>query len=332
MHELPLPRPDAREPETLLRFAALAPSSHNSQPWLFEIDRDEIALLADYRRQLKVCDPDGRELLISCGCALFNLRVALAEADRGGSIALLPDPERPELLARIQLSRENAGDQRELAKLFPAIFPRRTHREHFDARSVPQSLLRRLAHAVRAEQSWLHLLESSDQRAAVTDIITQADEAQWADRGWRDELAHWMHDRRRGDGLVVPRYTEAITHGIVRSFDLGTGMAARDRNLVAASPSLAALGSAQDSPRDWLRSGMALQHLLLIAQTEGLRVSYLNQPIQVPSLRGELRNLLSVPGKPQILLRMGYSDHEVSATPRRALADLLSNKRGIAGN
>ena len=60
--------------QTLVQAATLAPSSHNTQPWLFRLEGQVIELLADRTRALPVNDPDDRELTISCGCALFNLR------------------------------------------------------------------------------------------------------------------------------------------------------------------------------------------------------------------------------------------------------------------
>ena len=62
----------------LLEAAVQAPSSHNTQPWLFRVEDGAVHLLADRTRALPVNDPDDRELTISCGCALLNLRVAAA--------------------------------------------------------------------------------------------------------------------------------------------------------------------------------------------------------------------------------------------------------------
>jgi len=62
-----------------LQYAALAPSNHNAQPWRFLVNGDAVQILADRTRALPVVDPFDRELLISCGAALFNLRVALSQ-------------------------------------------------------------------------------------------------------------------------------------------------------------------------------------------------------------------------------------------------------------
>src|SRR5690242_4716936 len=60
-----------------LGYAVLAPSSHNTQPWRFALREDSVEVYADRSRALRVVDPDGRELAISCGAALFHLRLAM---------------------------------------------------------------------------------------------------------------------------------------------------------------------------------------------------------------------------------------------------------------
>ena len=55
---------------SLVEYAALAPSGHNTQPWRFRLRGGGAELLADRTRALPVVDPDDRELVISCGAAL----------------------------------------------------------------------------------------------------------------------------------------------------------------------------------------------------------------------------------------------------------------------
>ena len=61
----------------LLNYAVLAPSGHNTQPWLFKVRNSEVELYTDRTRGLPVVDPEDRALVISCGAALFNLRAAV---------------------------------------------------------------------------------------------------------------------------------------------------------------------------------------------------------------------------------------------------------------
>ena len=84
-----------------VRYAILAPSSHNTQPWRFVIIGNELLVCADRTRSLPNIDPYDRELIISCGAALFNLRVVLAYFEISIEIATFPRSAEPDVVARI---------------------------------------------------------------------------------------------------------------------------------------------------------------------------------------------------------------------------------------
>lgn len=306
---------------TLVAHAVLAPSSHNTQPWRFRIADDTIEVLADRTRALPVNDPDDRELTISCGAALLNLRVSAAHFGLEAAVTTFPDPADGDLLARVTLAgplAEPAAD----AGLAPWIERRRTYRRRFADRPVEIESIKRLAAAAAAEQATLLPVEDEPSRQALVALVAEGDEMQWASPSWRRELAMWMHPRRLGDGLAVPDLVGPIAQFVVRTFDMGGGVGARDRDLAAASPLLAVIATPGDTPRDWLRAGQALQRLLLTACRDGLQASYLNQPIEVAPLRSKLQRLAG-DGVPQILMRLGYPSDEMPPASRRPLEDVI---------
>jgi hypothetical protein len=305
----------------LVQAATLAPSSHNTQPWLFRFDGSMIELLADRTRALPVNDPDDRELTISCGCALLNLRVAAAAAGLQARVEPLPDGADSDLLARVQLSATTAPEPD--AALQPAMSERRTWRERFAATPVDPMALRSLVDAVQVEAASLAVLDTAEQRLGAAALVAEGDAMQWANPSWRRELAAWMHPRRRGDGLTLPTLAVPVAHMVVRTFDMGHGVAAKDRQLADGSPVLAVLFTDGDRPSDWLAAGQALQRLLLTGVPLGLQASYLNQPVQVAALRPKLQQLTGHPGDAQLLLRLGSPTQAKPATPRRPLADVL---------
>ena len=306
----------------LVRFAILAPSSHNTQPWLFRTAGELVELHADRRRALPVNDPLDRELTISCGCALMNLVVAARHFGRFRDLQILPEHVHQDLLARVRLFAA-AGDAQPGSHLFDAIRSRRTYRKRFAARKVPAPALKEMVNAAEAGGAWLEPIADAKAKREVAALVAEADRMQWADPSWRRELAQWMHPRRSGDGLVIAGLTSPLTHAVVRTFDRGGGVAAQDRELADGSPVLAVLGTERDRPRDWIAAGEALQAVLLTAQTHQLQASFLNQPIQIAALRPRLQSLLAHAGLPQLLIRLGYPTEEAPATPRRPLADVI---------
>lgn len=304
----------------LVHAATLAPSSHNTQPWMFRLDGTVVDLLADRTRALPVNDPDDRELTLSCGCALFNLRVAAAAAGLQAKVQTFPDATDADLLARVNL--EQAGACLAEAALHDAIAARRTYRERFSA-APDATALRALVDAAQVEGASLAVLDSEEQRAAAATLVAEGDAVQWGNPSWRRELAAWMHPRRRGDGLVLPALAIPVAQVVVRTFDMGHGVAAKDRQLADESPVLAVLSTASDAPTDWLATGQALQRLLLVGVQRGLQASYLNQPVQVASLRPKLQQLTGRPGFAQLLLRIGTPTKSLPAAPRRPLAEVM---------
>lgn len=286
----------------LIGDAVLAPSSHNTQPWYFRCSGPTIDLCADRTRALPVNDPEDRELTISCGCALMNLRVAATSNGLRAQVQPAPDPDEPDLLARVSFC-EPSNASAEEATLAPFIRRRRTYRKRLAPRPVDASALDRMIEAAKQGGAYLQPLLTEPARLQATRLVAEGDAVQWGNPSWRRELAAWMHPRRRGDGLTVPSLVAPVAQLVVRTFDTGGGVGAKDRSLAEGSPLLA---------------GQALQHLLLVACQQGLRASYLNQPIQIASLRPRLQKL-NGGGFPQVLLRLGYPVEEISQAPRRSL-------------
>ncbi len=317
----PSPIPNRDTIDALLASAILAPSSHNTQPWLFRTEGRHIELLADRTRALPMNDPHDRELTISCGSALFNLRVAAAAAGWRAQVSLVPDEQDVDLLARVTLLADPMAHP--LGRLQPRIAARRTYRRRFTGRPVDMFAITELLAAALAEGAQLSVLVEPEQRHQAAALVSEGDAWQWHNPSWRRELAAWMHPRRRGDGLVVPALAIAAAQLVVRSFDMGQGVGAKDRELADASPLLTVISTPGDSLRDWLAAGQAVQHALLVGLTHGLQASYLNQPIQVPDLRPRLQSLCGPIGMPQLLLRWGIPQTILPASPRRPLESVM---------
>lgn len=305
--------------EEMVSEAALAPSSHNTQPWAFEANDSAVQIFADRTRALSVNDPEDRELTIGCGCALMNLRVSAACHGIATSVEAFPDTEDSDLLATVMF--EGEVDQT-LAPLSASMSARRTYRKALDTFDETD-VISDLVAAAESEGVWLDVLNGTDRKAAG-ELVSKGDAAQWADPRWRRELASWMHSRRKGDGLTMPWLAVPAAQMVVRTFDMGKGIGAKDGDIAEHSPLLVVLGTKEDRQADWLRAGQGLERVLLTATKLGLQASYLNQPIQVAHLREKLEQLCTHSGFPQILLRLGRPSSELEGTPRRALSEVLN--------
>ena len=193
---------DAEKLSFLLRYAILAPSGHNTQPWMFQIQGDQVELYADRTRGLPVVDPYDRALTLSCGAAIGSLRIAMRRFGHEGIFELLPAAGDPDLLARIRLGNSwtpSAVDH----SLFEAITRRRTTRRPFENEPLPEQLIDQLRAIAAEDAVELVLLTEASAKSAVAALVAEGDRIQFADPRFRRELGSWVHSRRAAsrDGM-----------------------------------------------------------------------------------------------------------------------------------
>lgn len=309
----------------LVAQAVRAPSSHNCQPWHFAVGDDTVEVFADRTRALPVSDPWDRELTISCGAAVLTLRAAARGAALRAETTVLPDGPDGDRIAELRITKAEdptIGERQRAA----AIDRRRTIRGPFTDGPLPAGLGAAIADAAAKEGAVAVAMDDGERRAGLGELVREGDAVQFHDPHWRRELASWLHPRRRGDGLVLPPGTGLLTRAVVAGADLGGFIGAHDARLVEAAVHVVALCTPGDEPLDWVRAGMALQRMLLVAAADGVHAGYLNQPCQVALLRPRLR--LLVGGlTPQVVLRFGVPQPgHAEPTPRRAVADVVERR------
>ncbi len=315
----------------LLRRAAeqarLAPSVHNTQPWRMVIRANVLELYADRERQLGALDPTGRQLLISCGCALLNARVVLAEAEQRVGIDRLPEPGQPDLVARVRVY-DGGEPWTPLARLEPQLGRRRTNRREFLAEEVPPEVIHEMANAAAAEDAELFVIASDEQRRITAELCQQAEREQWTSPAYRAELRTWTtDDLSRDDGvpaMAVPHVAAGSGGEIpIRDFDTRGNAWLPQVHESSRDQCLLLLGVREDSARGWLRAGEALERLWLEATRFDHVASMLTQVVEVAETREQLRDRLGLQMYPMVLLRVGRAPM-TPATRRRRPDDVIT--------
>jgi len=307
----------------LLSYAVQAPSRHNSQPWLFEIEGAELRLFADPRRALRAADPQGREMTLACGAALENLCLAAAHFGHDVEIEDAAPAAGDALLARLRLGERRHATPGE-EQLFEAI-PLRRSAVAFHPEPVPTAALSALSAEARGDA----LLRTLPPWLAppVAALVAEADAVQWSSPRFRTELAAWTRrtTRHRVDGLAAaPEHEKKRPGGILRRLlrRKGGQRAEAERRVAEQTRTLVLLSSPGDGPADWLRAGRALERVLLRATAEGLHAGWYAQATEVQDVRRRLRRAVGDPGHPQVLLRVGYG-LAPRTTPRRPVELML---------
>lgn len=322
---------DSKRIGAMLRRAAvratLAPSVHNTQPWRFVLAGDELRLEADRSRQLAVLDPNGRQLILSLGCALFNARAALAELGVGVRVGRFPDPARPDLVATVSIDQTVAVDEC-AAELASAVELRRTNRREFAAEPVPADVVAAFVRDAASEGARLIPVERAEHRLALARLSRQADRAEVGNPAYRAELRAWTtDDPRRTDGVpffAVPHVDKGSDDEIpLRDFDTSGMGWLPTRTHSSTDQCLVLLGTASDDLTGWLRAGEALEHVLLDVADRRMAASPMTQAIEVASTRQLLRQELGLTMFPHIVLRVGFAPLTM-ATRRRRLVEVLT--------
>jgi hypothetical protein len=309
----------------LIATAARAPSVHNTQPWRFRVTPRALELHADPARKLRV-DPMGREMLISCGAALFGLRLAIRSLGYLPVVELLPDNTRLALLARVGLGQPQpmTGSERQLLEALPH---RHTHRGPFTAEPLPDGLLAGLQHDAVAEGATLALAGGGRGYERLTDIVTAAGRRLDLVPGARADMRDWTRGPGSSarDGVPASAFAAATDHHrgrlAQRDFDLGRHLGQLE-TAGPAPPATALILTPGDSQADWLCAGQALHRILAHAAARWVFASLHTQPLETTGIRGLIRDRLVLPGIPQIILQLGCA-RSTRVTARRPPSDLI---------
>jgi len=307
----------------LITTATRAPSVHNTQPWRFRTGPDAVELWSDPRRKLRT-DLSGREMLISCGAALFGLRLAIRSLGYWPVTQLLPDPARLRLLARVSIgaAAPTTGLERQMLDAVPH---RHTHRGPFAPGPLPPGLLAGLQHDALAEGATLVLVTGGLAYDRLERITAAAARRGDLSPRARAEIRRWTRTAARMARDGIPATALAGRTGRPagrlpqRDFDLGRGIA-RLPSGGAPPPATAVLLTSGDRRADWLRAGQALHRVLLHAASQWVFASLHTQPLEDAAARDLIRSRLALPGHPQMLLQLGPAT-AASPTARRPPAE-----------
>lgn len=311
----------------LVWHAALAPSSHNAQPWRFRLISRGVELYADRSRSLPILDPDDRELVMSCGAALLNLRLAVRALGHRDVVEINPEPSKPDLIARVLLDEPHPSTPEERA-LCAAIPRRRTATGAFDGHAVPAPVVARICAAAAEEGAMAVIVDQARKRKRIAELCAEGEMLMAQDPSYRQALSAWAY---RGAEPVSTAAQQIQTSGEMLSRLAGLLRRSKDeiesharsvQKLAEDAPLLVVIATMRDDETAWIGAGQALQRVLLTATAEDISASFCNQPIEVRSLRQELRLLLEGVSYPQVVLRFGHCPMS-TPSPRRNVDDVL---------
>jgi hypothetical protein len=320
------------DPQTILGaidLANRAPSVHNTQPWRWLLGAESIHLMADRTRQLAVIDPDGRDLLLSCGAALHHLRIALAALGWRAVVHRIPNPEDPNHLAAVEMHPYEPSES-DIA-LAGAIAHRHTDRRRFSSWPVPDGHLDLMVRRAGRAGALLVPVTEPSTRRLLTRAIDDAARRQEEDPGYAAELALWSgRSRVADDGVLAvsaPRGRQRHGDTTMRAFHGGVLTQAETGRGEPDGGELLVLATLLDNTSSVLRAGEAVSAAILTATDFGLATCPLSQPFEIAGTRTTVRDqVLDGAAFPQLVLRAGWlptAAPPVPRSPRRAPGEAI---------
>jgi nitroreductase len=321
--------PEAETLRTVLTLATRAPSIYNTQPWRWRVRTASLDLYSEPEMQLHSTDPDGRDLIVSCGIALQHCTVALASMGWQTEVHRLPDPDDPRLLATIEV-RPQTPDPADIA-LAAAIPRRRTDRRTYSSWPVAGGDIALMA--ARAARCGV-MLRQVDALDRMKNVVTQAVWNHMSSGDYLRELTMWSGRYGSVAGVparnIPPTDPDAPIPGRVFAgpgLAQPSGVSPADDNAA-----LLALGTERDDRLARLRAGEATSVVLLTATALGLASCPITEPLEIRETREAIRaDVFGESGYPQMLLRVGWAPinaDPLPATPRRRLSRVVEWPEG----
>ena len=310
---------------SLVRYATLAASSHNTQPWVFGHEPGRIRIAPDFSRRCPAVDPDDHHLHASLGCAAENLLIAARAAGLEGHASY--DASSP----GVRIDLEKAPPDR--SALFEAMPRRQCSRAEYDGRDLPVDALGRLEKAGTGHGVSLLLLTGDTRKEDVAEYVAQGNTTQFADRVWRRELRSWIRFNagealRTRDGLYGPVMGNPDAPRWLGELFMRLAFSAKRQNRkdirhIRSSGAIAVIFSEADDPGHWIEAGRCYQRLALQAAALDLRTAFINQPVEVSVLRPQLAAYLGIGNRrPDLVVRIGRGP-EMPRSLRRPVEDVL---------
>lgn len=298
--------------------AVWAPPAYDTRPWWFAPRGSTVSVHADTERRREMTDPDGRQMYVSCGAALYALRLAVRNLDRVPEVRLPSDQRRPGLIADVHVGEERpaAGEERQM---YAQIRRPHTHSGGFRPGGLPIGLLQTLrTHAYR-EQVSLRIVADPRARIALAALTEAAEQVQRLNPAHAGEAARRTPVSTNAPEEARPHESallDAEFAGCDYARGQGWGHVAEQRD---ATGVVAMLLTDGDLRADWLCAGQALQRTLLCAGEHEVSAAFHGQALEVPELRAFIRTHFCDGAHPQMIMRLGIAPADAA---RRSVTEM----------
>jgi hypothetical protein len=301
----------------LVRYALLAPSFRNMQPWRFQVDDSRVSVYADVSRRPLAADLHQRDLYISIGCALENLVLAAQRFGFSHELVYFPLTEEDGLVAQIRFADAALATRPD--PLFRAIVQRRTHHGGYSGKPLGPTALRKLNACCGEPDLALLLTQDGPVKAAVDKLVLRASEIVFRNPRYRKEQA----EARRNGAFGAADPMSGLLRIALANFGLGDDLAQHDHRVLVTSPVFGLISGRKTGREAQVRAGRVLERLYLCTTALDLCVQPLSVLLETEEVSAAFSRLFRAGGVPLLPFRLGYATRPEAPAPRRPLEEVL---------
>jgi glycerol-3-phosphate cytidylyltransferase-like family protein len=317
-----------REIKQILEYTAIAPSSHNTQPWFVSVKDDIIYLHVDSSRGLKHSDPENRELYISLGASLQNTLYAVSNLGFKYSSEYFPG-KNEKIVAAISVNTTRKRNS--FRPMLDAMRRRHSNRNNYEDKVIPKKVIDNWSSLIDDLNIELNIIGDIGKRAEIAEVVADATKEAMSNKEFRNELSQWLrhnftsaHDGMPGYGMNMPAVISFFSPLVIKNFNVGASQSKLEKRWITSSPVVVII-SGNDSILDWVKAGQAYERIVLDATTRGIRSATMAAAIETGQNYKKLMRILNSKKRPLVMFRLGYCEKVPKPTPKRTVEEIIRN-------
>ncbi|QZD90524.1 Tat pathway signal protein [Qipengyuania aurantiaca] len=312
----------------LVRYATLAPNSHNTQPWKFRLGSNQVDILPDLARNCPVVDPDDHHVFVTLGCAAENLLIAGRARGQPGQATINLDGKNTSI--NVGLGQGAVSD----TELLDAIPMRQSTRSDYDGQALSANDLRLLEQAATMPGVETLFITDRARLDGVLDYVIEGNSVQCDDPAFVQELKDWIRFNpdaalETNDGLFTacsgnPTSPNWLGKLMFDQFFSKDSESEKYKGHMNSSAGVVIFVADREDEEGWINVGRSFQRFALQATALSVRHAHLNMPIEVADVRPEFASWLGIPGKrPDLVIRFGKAP-ALPMSLRRQVSEVLT--------
>ncbi|NER10101.1 Putative TM nitroreductase [Muriicola jejuensis] len=315
----------------IIEYGIMAPSGHNTQPWKFKIDQNEIQIYPDFTKSLPVVDADHHAMYISLGCAVENIVLAALNDGYFPEVRIVKKHGDAEFICiALQVNSESHKDY-----LYRYIKERQVTRNEYKDTEVSPEDLELLIDSTRFPGVQVRSFITPEEINQLEPLIIEGSIRQFRNKQFVEELVSWIRFskteiEKKKDGIWhasmgFPGTGKFLGNLIMKKFVSAESEAKRWKKLIRASAGFLLFIAEENDVTHWVNLGRAFQRFGLTACKLKISHAHVNMPCEEFEVREKMTKLLGIDiGYPLLLIRFGYSN-KMPYSYRRPMEEVLSD-------